>query len=174
MSARGPGGYGRYDDDPEHVGCPRARSSDTPCAARDEGALDDHGLCVGCDRRPAQLLRELVREVTNPAVRTEVFADWLAFVREGVTARVGDELDAGGRAMLQAELGEAARLLGFTLDRATVEGALVSICLAQSVHGRHFASTPTDTPAFEVDVVAATTIMATLLVERLDQGCPTS
>jgi len=172
VSARGPGGYGRYDDDPDHVGCPRARSSETPCCARDVHALDDHGLCVGCDRRPEQLLRELVREVTNPTVRTEAFTAWLELVRVGVTARFGDDLDVAGRAGLQAELGEAARLLGFTLDRPTVEGALVATCLAQATHGRHFASTPADSPAFEVDVVTATTVVATLLVERLDQGCP--
>jgi len=71
---RGPGGYGRYDDDPKHVGCPRARSDMTPCVARDGGnaeTLDaatghQHTICVGCGRSPADLLRELVAEVTEP------------------------------------------------------------------------------------------------------------
>lgn len=166
----GPGGYGRYDNDSEHVGCPRARTPETPCAARDKYAVDDHGLCVGCDRPPAQLLRELVREVTNPPVRTEAFAGWLDEVRKGITAGVGTELES--RARLHARLGEAARLLGFTLDRSTVEGALAGITLTQALHASYFATTPTDHPGFEVDVVAAATVLATLLVERLDQGCP--
>lgn len=166
----GPGGYGRYNDDPEHVGCPRARSSETPCVARDEHAVDDHGLCVGCDRRPEQLLRELVREVTNPPVRTEAFAGWLEQVRVGVAAGVGTELDPRG--LLQAKTGEAARLLGFRLDRPTVEGALLGITLGQALHATYFATTPAEKPAFEVDVVNAITVVATLLVERLDQGCP--
>lgn len=38
----------------------------TPCAARDGWtAKDDHGLCVGCGEDPANLLKELVQEVTN-------------------------------------------------------------------------------------------------------------
>lgn len=42
-------GYGRYKDDPDHVGCPRARSDMTPCIARDGRlALDEDGMCVGC------------------------------------------------------------------------------------------------------------------------------
>lgn len=61
-----PGGYGRYGDDPSHVGCPRAQTDMTPCVARDgEPALDDGGECVGCGRRPVELLVELVREVTE-------------------------------------------------------------------------------------------------------------
>jgi len=63
---KGPLGYGRYVDDPEHVGCPRARSDMTPCVARD-GALAaaDEGDCVGCREHPADLLAQLVREVTS-------------------------------------------------------------------------------------------------------------
>lgn len=58
-------GYGRYDDDPEHVGCPRAQSDMTPCIARDgASALADITFgygesCVGCDARPEKLLREI-------------------------------------------------------------------------------------------------------------------
>ena len=57
-------GYGRYKDDPEHVGCPRAKSDMTPCIARDGAtALDDgyyrhESYCVGCGVTPAALLRE--------------------------------------------------------------------------------------------------------------------
>ena len=62
----GPLGYGRYDDDLKHVGCPRAHSDLTPCVARDgQMALADDGVCVGCGDWPADLLRALVWEVTK-------------------------------------------------------------------------------------------------------------
>jgi hypothetical protein len=39
----------------------------TPCVARDGStALDGVGECVGCGHKPAELLVELVREVTQP------------------------------------------------------------------------------------------------------------
>ena len=64
---KGPLGYGRYNDDPAHVGCPRARSDMTPCVARDgHTAQADDGVCVGCGAQPADLLTALVLEVTNP------------------------------------------------------------------------------------------------------------
>jgi hypothetical protein len=65
----GPGGYGRYNDAPEHVGCPRAKTDMTPCVARDgeTASYDTSGHCVGCDQHPANLLRDLVRVVTEPA-----------------------------------------------------------------------------------------------------------
>jgi hypothetical protein len=63
---KGPLGYGRYNDDPEHVGCPRAKSDMTPCVARDGHlATADDGVCVGCGEHPADLLTALVREVTE-------------------------------------------------------------------------------------------------------------
>lgn len=63
---KGPLGYGRYGDDPEHVGCPRAKTDMTPCVARDgKFAQDDEGFCVGCASQPAELLTLLVREVTR-------------------------------------------------------------------------------------------------------------
>lgn len=59
-------GYGRYQDDPNHIGCPRAKSDMTPCVARDGHlACDDDGDCVGCQENPSDLLQALVREVTN-------------------------------------------------------------------------------------------------------------
>jgi hypothetical protein len=86
-----PGGYGRYKDDPNHVGCPRAKSDMTPCVARDgRTACDDSGECVGCGASASALLialqdalgqertfvearldaadplRDLVREATEP------------------------------------------------------------------------------------------------------------
>jgi hypothetical protein len=59
-------GYGRYQDDPNHIGCPRAKSDMTPCVARDgKLAADDWGYCVGCMSHPADLLTELVKVVTQ-------------------------------------------------------------------------------------------------------------
>lgn len=62
-------GYGRYDDDPEAVGCPRARSDMTPCVARDglPATGSDDTTCVGCGEIVANLLRDLVRAVTEPS-----------------------------------------------------------------------------------------------------------
>jgi hypothetical protein len=71
--AKGPAGYGRYNDDPSHVGCPRAKSDMTPCIARD-GAIciddphTDRPACVGCGHEPVALLREL-SEAYVPARR---------------------------------------------------------------------------------------------------------
>lgn len=63
---KGPLGYGRYADDPGHVGCPRAKSDMTPCVARDgKLACADDGVCVACGAHPADLLKELVFEVTK-------------------------------------------------------------------------------------------------------------
>jgi hypothetical protein len=66
VRAARPLGYGRYKDDLDHVGCPRAKSDMTPCAARDgQTATGDSGVCVGCGEHPADLLKDLVREVTK-------------------------------------------------------------------------------------------------------------
>ena len=59
--------YGRYNDDPNHIGCPRAKSDMTPCVARDAYlAQADDGVCVGCGENPANLLKDLVRVITEP------------------------------------------------------------------------------------------------------------
>jgi hypothetical protein len=59
-------GYGRYDDDPEHIGCPRASSDMTPCVARDGHLamtdwddLDNMIACVGCGITPWEALVEI-------------------------------------------------------------------------------------------------------------------
>ena len=46
---------------PSEVDCPRAKTFMTPCVARDGGlaVADDH-LCVGCRRRPTDLLKAMV------------------------------------------------------------------------------------------------------------------
>lgn len=74
---RGPAGYGRYDDDPGHVGCPRAKSDMTPCIARDGHlalAGDPPSDCVGCSARPSALLIELGREYEPAIGRAEGIA----------------------------------------------------------------------------------------------------
>ncbi len=64
---KGIAGYGRYDDDAQHVGCPRANSDMTPCVARDGStACADDGRCVGCNEHPADLLTALVLTATEP------------------------------------------------------------------------------------------------------------
>jgi hypothetical protein len=56
----GPAGYGRYDDDPEHVGCPFARSDKSPCAARvGRLALDPEDRCAGCSNTMEYLAEDL-------------------------------------------------------------------------------------------------------------------
>ena len=53
-------GYGRYDDDPDYVGCPRAETDMTPCIARDgHTAMADDMVCVGCRGNPLVLIKEL-------------------------------------------------------------------------------------------------------------------
>lgn len=63
--AKGLLGYGRYDDDPSHVGCPQARSDMTPCVARDGRTADEAGVCVGCGVNTADAFTELVKAVTD-------------------------------------------------------------------------------------------------------------
>ena len=64
---KGPAGYGRYDNDPEYVGCPYARSSRSPCIARDARlALDDRMTCRGCGNTPGFLIEDLA-EAYDPA-----------------------------------------------------------------------------------------------------------
>lgn len=70
-----PAGYGRYRDDPDHVGCPRAKSDMTPCIARDGAlALADDGVCVGCGGEPRPLLIELA-DAYRPAADDLHLAD---------------------------------------------------------------------------------------------------
>lgn len=74
----GPCGYGRYNDDLNHVGCPRAGSDMSPCIARDgKVALDDSGVCVYCGESPHDLLRVLKATVGSTAVRPGNPADLL-------------------------------------------------------------------------------------------------
>jgi hypothetical protein len=69
-------GYGRYSDDPEHVGCPRARTDMTPCVARDGApALYDEGLCVGCSADPRELLLKLRAKVSGSSGARVTHAD---------------------------------------------------------------------------------------------------
>lgn len=65
----GPAGYGRYDDSPGDVGCPRARSPRSRCVARDgreslmyRAAADPDPLCRGCAHDLQGLVQELADE----------------------------------------------------------------------------------------------------------------
>ena len=63
---KGPLGYGRYNSDVMHVGCPRARSDMTPCIARDGNlALSDDDSCVACDSNPHSLVSEAMAVATG-------------------------------------------------------------------------------------------------------------
>jgi hypothetical protein len=63
-------GYGRYDDDPDTIGCPRAKTFMTPCVARDGKSATSNKVCVGCGAYPIDLLVELVREASKPPTET--------------------------------------------------------------------------------------------------------
>ena len=76
---KGPLGYGRYNDDLEHVGCPRAKSDMTPCIARDGSvALADDRRCVGCNADPLTLLKDLRHEVTGKSASPVTIPDHAA------------------------------------------------------------------------------------------------
>jgi hypothetical protein len=63
--AKGPAGYGRYDDDPARVGCPWARSPRSACVARDGQLALFSGadpVCRGCANSPETLAEELAAE----------------------------------------------------------------------------------------------------------------
>lgn len=81
--ARGIAGYGRYEDDLAHVGCPWSRSSEAPCAARD-GRLAITGspraACVGCGNYVLFLIGDLADDyppagAERPADEAQA-ADW--------------------------------------------------------------------------------------------------
>lgn len=85
------GGYGRYDDDPTHVGCPRTKSDMTPCVARDGAlALSNEGDCIFCYKDPRKLLQELRHEITDrsasPVTNVRHAADKLRDLVREVTA----------------------------------------------------------------------------------------
>jgi hypothetical protein len=64
--ARGVAGYGRYDDDPDVVSCPWAKSDMTPCLARDGHLAQVPSakgtVCAGCGNTLAYLYRDLASD----------------------------------------------------------------------------------------------------------------
>lgn len=69
---RGIAGFGRYDDDQDHVACPYAQSDMTPCIARDGNTAlgGEYGLsrtCIGCWSDPKALIGELAAAGYAPA-----------------------------------------------------------------------------------------------------------
>lgn len=69
--SKGLGGFGRYDDDPDHIGCPYAKTDMTPCAARDGRLAEQEGSCVGCGVCIADAFQELVKEASAVGRTTE-------------------------------------------------------------------------------------------------------
>src|SRR5438034_10935745 len=103
----GPAGYGRYDDDPEAVGCPRARSARSRCVARDgREALDsapagEDLLCHGCAHELQELIEELAGEYPPAAGldvlgEQEALADDFALMVRSEERRVGKECRSRG------------------------------------------------------------------------------
>lgn len=82
-------GYGRYTEDPEHVGCPRAKTSESACVARDGRLALDDGTCVTCDKFPVDLLTELKRALAltppSPSLSGRGAADRLQTLVRRVT-----------------------------------------------------------------------------------------
>lgn len=76
--ARGVAGYGRYDSDPEMVGCPWAKSDMTPCIARDghlaQAPSRKGPQCAGCGNTLAYLYRDLASDY-KPARGIPVISD---------------------------------------------------------------------------------------------------
>ena len=81
---KGPAGYGRYDDDPQHIGCPWAKSDMTPCIARD-GRLaligNPPARCFGCAHTPEYLIDDLAGAY-EPARALLVSGDLIALADE--------------------------------------------------------------------------------------------
>ena len=95
----GPAGYGRYDDDPQAVGCPRARSPRSRCVARDGRQALDYApagedlLCHGCAHELIGLIEELAAGYP-PAAGLDVLGeqealadDFALMVREATEPR---------------------------------------------------------------------------------------
>ena len=77
-------GYGRYDDDPNCVGCPRARSDMTPCIARDGHLLESTETnIVPKERYTSREFFDLEMEKLWPHV-------WQMACREEEIPKVGD------------------------------------------------------------------------------------
>ena len=100
----GPGGYGRYLDDPEAVGCPRARSYRSKCVARDgrrsldEAPDGDERLCRGCAHSLPEMIEELAGEYP-PAAGLDVLGEQEALADEFALAvrEATEPLEGGGR-----------------------------------------------------------------------------
>ena len=91
---KGPAGYGRYDSDPDHVGCPYAKSDMTPCVARDGRLALADGYprsCLGCGNRLLFLINDLAGDYEParamiPTTDADLLADQFADVVREATA----------------------------------------------------------------------------------------
>jgi hypothetical protein len=73
-------------------------------------------------------------------------------------------------AAVETLIDECARMLGFTLNRATIEAAIFGASAARYVHHRAYADNGQSTepgPNFEREMVVAMGLVRWLLVERL-------
>jgi hypothetical protein len=100
-------GYGRYDDDPNHVGCPytgHAKHPDmVPCIARDGSlALADATkespvrVCVYCGHPPRELLQELADAGVADIVAPESEAQQADLLHD-IVRRVTEPASSTGR-----------------------------------------------------------------------------
>jgi hypothetical protein len=90
---RGPAGFGRYDDDPDYVGCPWAKSDMTPCIARDGYmalSSGDMQVCTGCGHTPLHQLEDLAEEYP-PAAECQERNPWLLAKRFKQLVRAATE-----------------------------------------------------------------------------------
>lgn len=100
---KGAAGYGRYDDDLDHVGCPWARSDMSPCIARDGRLALSSGarqVCVGCGHTPEHQIEDLAEEyekarillaVLDPRNAADEFAAMVREATEPLAARIREE-----------------------------------------------------------------------------------
>lgn len=88
---KGQAGYGRYDDDLAHVGCPWAKSDMSPCVARDGRLALSSGaeqVCVHCVNTPEYLVQDLAgyydpaRELLARGDPVTLADDFAVMVRE--------------------------------------------------------------------------------------------
>jgi hypothetical protein len=139
---KGPCGYGRYNDSPEHVGCPRARTDMTPCIARDgHTALAAHpSTCVGCGSAPYALVTDLANAIGEQKLRgltvqerprtmramkaADLLRDLVRQVTEPVPAANGQAVVIPPGRAFGPDLGELRDIAGFLMHEVPVTVAV--------------------------------------------------
>jgi hypothetical protein len=114
---RGPAGYGRYDEDPQTVGCPWAKTDMTPCLARDGSitlSSGQHRVCVGCGNAPDFLIADLAQEYEparnyvsrDPERDADAFRDMVRRATDPLADATVAQLPEDRREQLYAELAD--------------------------------------------------------------------